>query len=148
MESAGAPSNRVPVWYWVLSLVGLAWNAFGVMEYLNTVRSTPAGLVASGLTEAGAAVMSSLPAWMVGAFAICVFGGLLGCILLLLRKKIATPVLTAALAASVVLFIGDYAFGVFAALGTIQVVVLTLVVLIAAGLVWLSRHFERSGQLT
>ena len=37
--------------------------------------------------------------------------------------------------------------GVFAALGAPQVIVLTLVVVIAAGLLWLARHAQQHGQL-
>jgi hypothetical protein len=44
------------------------------------------------------------------------------------------------LAAYVALYLGDIIHGVFAALGTPQVLILTLVVLIAAGLFWLARR--------
>ncbi len=84
---------------------------------------------------------------MTGAFAVGVFGGLLGTVLLLFRNKLATPIFLASLAGYVLLYIGDITEGVFAAIGISQVVILTIVVLIAAGLAWMSLHFGRKGSL-
>lgn len=53
---------------------------------------------------------------------------------------IAAPVLLTSLVAYVALWIGDVVHGVFAALGTPQVVILTTVVAIAAALFALSSH--------
>jgi hypothetical protein len=76
------------------------------------------------------------------AFAVGAFGGLLGCVLLLLRRKLAVPVFALSLAGYIALFIGDITEGVFAAMGTPQVVVLSVVVVIAAALWWLARVFS------
>jgi hypothetical protein len=45
------------------------------------------------LPEVERALYESVPAWATGAFAVAVWGGALGCLLLLLKKKLATPVL-------------------------------------------------------
>jgi hypothetical protein len=74
------------------------------------------------------------------AFAVGVFGGLAGSVLLLLRRAAAMPVLLASLLAYVALWIGDAVHGVFAAMGAPQVMILTLVVAIAAVLLALCRH--------
>jgi hypothetical protein len=66
------------------------------------------------------------------AFAIGVFGGLIGCVLLFLRKSVSMLVLLTSLIAYVALWIGDVVHGVFAALGAPQVIILTTVVAIAA----------------
>ncbi len=58
----------------------------------------------------------------------------MGSVLLLLRHAPRAPVLAASLVAYVALWIGDAVHGVFAAMGAPQVVILTLVVAIAAGL--------------
>ena len=71
-------------------------------------------------------------------FGIGTFGGLLGSLLLTLGKP-ARTVLAASLLAYVALWLGDLFHGVFAAFGTPQVVILTLVVAIAAGLYALAR---------
>ena len=79
--------------------------------------------------------MTGYPAWMTLAFAVGVFGGLAGSVLLLMRRRAAMPVLRALLVAYVGLWVGDALHGVFAAMGAPQVGILTLVVAIAAALV-------------
>lgn len=138
---------NVPVWFWIAAILGLIWNLFGVFQFQQSVVSTQESLLAMGLTEAQANVMLTHPVWMTVAFALGTFGGLIGSVLLLFRKKQATFVFALSLAGYVLLYIGDITEGVFAALGAIQVAILTSVVLIAAGLLWLSRAFQQKGHL-
>jgi hypothetical protein len=123
--------------------LALAWNLFGVVQFLESLRSTPDSLMQMGLSPEQAAVMSSSPAWMTAAFAVGVWGGVVGSALLLLRRGPATGVLAASLAGYIVLFIGDVTEGVFAALGAPQVAILTLVVGIATALLAWSRRVDR-----
>lgn len=131
--------QKTPLWFLAAAGLGLAWNVFGVFQYLGSVRATPESLVASGLTAEQAAVMTGYPAWMTVAFAIGVFGGVAGSIALLLRRKIARPIFALSLAGYIVLYVGDITEGVFAAMGLPQVIVLTMVVAVAAALLWVSR---------
>lgn len=132
--------TRAPLWFSAASLAGVFWNVFGIFQFACSVTATPADLIASGLTADQAAVMTGYPGWMTVAFAVGVFGGLAGSVLLFLRRPLAGPVLLASLLAYVALWIGDAAHGVFAALGVPQVIILTVVVAIAAGLFALGRH--------
>lgn len=134
-------SNKTPLWFWIVSGLGLIWNVYGVYQFLGTLRSTPESLQAMGMTAEQAQIYSSYPIWMTLAFAIGVFGGVAGCVALLLRHRIATTIFAVSLAGYIVLYIGDITEGVFAALGMSQVIVLTVVVAIAAGLLWFSRKF-------
>ena len=138
---------KTPVWFWVAAGLGLAWNVFGAVQFMGSLNATSETLQAQGMTPEQAAVMLGYPAWMTIAFAIGVFGGIIGCVLLLLRNKLAFPVFLASLLGYIVLYIGDITEGVFAALGTPQVVVLSLVVIIAAALLWLARFAARRGVL-
>ena len=133
-------TTRAPLWLTAASLGGIAWNLFGAVQFAGSATATEASLIASGLTVEQAAVMTGYPAWMTLAFAVGVFGGLVGSVLLLLRHRGAMPVLGVSLAAYVALWVGDAVHGVFAALGTPQVVILTTVVAIAAALFALSRY--------
>ena len=132
--------SRAPAWLLVASIGGIAWNLFGAVQFAGSVTATEASLIASGLTAEQAAVMTGYPTWMTLAFAAGIVGGLAGSVLLLLRKATATPVLAASLVAYVALWIGDAMYGVFAAMGTPQVVILTTVVAISAALLAASRH--------
>lgn len=153
MNKIASPSSQqasrapMPMWFWAIGWLGLAWNAYGVQQFSATVMATSESMVAMGMTPAQAALYSDLPMWMTAAFATGVFGGLAGCVLLLMRKTRATPVFLISLIGYLVLYVGDITEGVFAALGTGQVVILTVVVMIAAGLLWLSRHFDRTRRI-
>jgi len=128
----------LPRWFWPVAVLGLAWNVFGVVQFLSKVQGSVGSMMSSGLTKAQAELYASLPLWMDVCFALGVFGGTVGCVLLMARLQAAKVVFAASLAAYVVLYIGDITLGVFAAFGAPQVVVLTLVVAIAAGLQWVA----------
>jgi hypothetical protein len=55
--------------------------------------------------------------------------------------------LATSLLAYLVLYLGDVTQGVFAAMGAAQVIVLTVVVAIAVGLLLLARHAKKSARL-
>ena len=142
-----ARAERKPTWFWAAAGLGVIWNAYGTFQFFQAVTATRESLVTMGMSETQAQTMSSYPLWMTVAFAVGTFGGLVGSGLLFLRRKIAVPVLIASLLGYVVLYIGDITEGIFAALGSGQVTVLSLVVAIASGLVWASRHADRNGIL-
>jgi len=125
-------------WLEVVALLGLAWNVFGITQWLSKIRGTVGSMMDGGLTLAQAQLYAGLPLWMDAAFALGVFGGAVGAVLLLLRQHHARTVLALSLAAYLVLFAGDIGLGVFAALGAPQVAILTIVVAIAAGLLWVA----------
>ncbi len=147
LDAATPAMPSKPAWLWASGLLGLAWNAYGVVQFAGSVRATPDSLVAMGPEPAQAMTMTSYPLWMTAALAVGVFGGLAGSALLLLRRAAALPVLAASLAAYVLLYVGDIAEGVFAAMRPSQVVVLTAVVIIAAGLLWAARRAQARGLL-
>lgn len=129
-----------PLWLPAAALGGILWNLYGVVQFTGTLGATEESLIAAGLTPEQAAVMTGYPFWMTLAFALGVGGGLAGSALLLARRQAARPVLATSLAAYVALWIGDALHGVFAAMGAPQVIILTLVVAIAAGLFAAARH--------
>jgi hypothetical protein len=147
-EMTDAAKSRLPVWFWVVAGLGLAWNSFGAVQFMGSLNATSESLQAQGMTPDQAAVMMGYPAWMTIAFAIGVFGGVLGCVLLLWRKALALPVFAVSMIAYIALYVGDIMHGVFAALGAPQIIVLTVVVLIAMVLLLTARHFRRSSLLS
>ncbi len=83
-------SKKLSASFWIISVIALIWNLMGVFAYLAQAYMTDADI--SALPEEQIALHENLPAWVTAAFAIAVFGGTIGCILLLLRKKLATMV--------------------------------------------------------
>jgi len=81
-------NNKIHWAFWVIALLGLLWNASGIFNYMMQMKPE---FVAS-MPAAHQAIIDGRPAWATGGFAVGVFGGALGCLLLLLKKKIAGPV--------------------------------------------------------
>ncbi len=94
-------SNEVKVkpstWFWVLGILALLWNLMGVSAYLMDAYMKDETMAA--FSEAQKAIFINQPMWLTAAYAIAVFGGTLGCIGLLLRKKWATPLFLVSLLA-------------------------------------------------
>ncbi|WP_322895725.1 MULTISPECIES: hypothetical protein [unclassified Yoonia] len=139
---------KPPLWFWAGAALGLAWNVFGLVQFVGSLTQTETSLIEGGLTAEQAATMTGYPVWMTIAFAIGVGGGTIGCALLLMRNGLAVPVFVASLAGYALLYIGDIVYGVFAAMGAPQVIVLTMVVAIAAALLWLSLKARQQFLLT
>jgi hypothetical protein len=135
---------RAPGWFRLLAVLGLLWNAFGVYMYLTKVGMF--GDPLAGLDAAHVALAHSVPAWVTGAFAIAVFGGALGCLALLMLKRLSTWLLLISLLA--VLCQDLWAF-VLRTDGAAESPVLPLLVnLIALLLVWLAYHADKKGWLS
>jgi hypothetical protein len=92
-------SARTPWHLWLVGLIGIPWNGFGVFDYVSTKLRGDAHLREFGMTDAQIAYMAAMPAWMTAAWAIGVFGGLIGTLLLLLRSRLAVPVFAVSLVA-------------------------------------------------
>jgi len=83
--------EKAPAWFWIVSVVALLWNLAGVGAYLQHAYMSIEDL--EKLSQAERLLYESQPSWVTAAFAIAVWGGTLGCIALLLRKKWAKPIL-------------------------------------------------------
>ncbi|AMS30043.1 MAG TPA: hypothetical protein DIU09_07700 [Hyphomonadaceae bacterium] len=146
MVEAGT-QRKLPPWFWVAAGLGVAWNIFGLVQFMGAVTATSESLAAKGMTPEQIDVYLSIPFWMNFAFGVGVIGGLIGSVLMLIKNQAAQPVLLASLVAYVALYIGDIVHGVFAALGPPQVIVLTVVVAIAAALLWVAHFSNKQAHL-
>ena len=137
----GKTVSRIHWSFWVIGAIGLVFNLMGCMNFISQMN---ADLVAS-MPEAYRAIVESRPAWGTGAFAIAVFGGALGCLLLLLRKSAAFYVfitsLVGAVAAQIPL-VGMAGFPVEVLIGGLSQVV------IGAFLIWYTKRVERKGWIS
>ena len=75
------PSNL----FWVIGSIALVWNLMGVLNYLDQAFMTDK--VLEVLPKEQQILYQDVPAWVTAAFAIAVFSGTLGSLLLLLKKK-------------------------------------------------------------
>ena len=79
--------------FWLIGAIALIWNLMGVA---NFVAQMSPDAVAS-MPETHRAIIDTRPAWATGGFAIAVFGGAIGCLLLLLKKSAAFYLFVASL---------------------------------------------------
>ena len=85
---------KVPAWFRLLAVLGLAWNGYGVYMYLLSV-----GMIGHA---APTAVPPAMPAWVIGTFAVAVFAGLVGSLLMVAGSRRACPLLVLSLLAVIV----------------------------------------------
>lgn len=78
---------KTPWHLWVVGIVGLLWNGFGCTDYTMTQVQGETWLRAMKMTEPQIAYFNEMPAWTHATWALGVWGGLLGVILLLLRRR-------------------------------------------------------------
>jgi len=82
-----AVSARTPVHLWIVGLLATLWNGYACYEYLMTNLKNQAFLAHVPADQL--AYMNGLPAWLTAFWAIGVWGGLAGGILLLIRSRYA-----------------------------------------------------------
>lgn len=87
-------------WYWVVAILAVLWNLIGVGTYIMQVTMSAEAMQA--LPPEQQELMKNIPTWVTSAYAIAVWFGLLGCVLLLVRKAWAVPVLIISLLGIVV----------------------------------------------
>jgi hypothetical protein len=86
--------------FWIIGGAALLWNLIGLMFYYKQVTMTPNDLAV--FTENQQAFLLNAPIWATSAHAIAVNAGILGSLLLLLRRAWAVPLFVLSLAGIVV----------------------------------------------
>ena len=132
--------------FWVISAIALIWNVMGIMNYFAQMN---ADMVAS-MPETHRAIIEGRPAWATGGFAIAVFGGALGCVLLLVRKSAAYYVFIASLLGVIGTMIHTLGIGSstidFSSFEIFMMVLMPLVV--AAFLIWYAKQAKSKGWIS
>jgi hypothetical protein len=71
--------------FWLIALLGIIWSALGVMNYI--MQTTNPEFVAS-FPELQRSLIENRPNWATAGFAVSVFSGLFGSLLLLIKKPL------------------------------------------------------------
>lgn len=102
-----ATAHQPAPWHlWVVGVIALAWNSMGAMDYVMTKTRNEAYM--SNFTPEQLAFFYGLPPWVVSTWAIGVWGGVVGSLLLLVRRCLAVWVFLASLAGMVVTTFHNY----------------------------------------
>jgi len=136
--------QKPPIWFWIVSAIALLWNSLGVHGYISQAYELSA--YTDAYTTDQLEVISTLPSWYTALFAIAVFSGAIGCILLLLRKKAAKFLLIISFVAATIqmvyfLFIADLKGVDFSA----NEIMSYMIIVFALFLVWFSNHSVKKG---
>lgn len=84
-EIQGTKRQRAPWHLWVIGIVALLWNAMGTLDYVMTRIRNEAWM--SQFTPEQLDYFYSFPIWATAAWGTAVWGGVIGTLLLLLRKE-------------------------------------------------------------
>ncbi|MFH1766256.1 MAG: hypothetical protein ABIF09_18895 [Gemmatimonadota bacterium] len=106
-EDQATSNGRTPWHLWVVGILAVVWNVMGAFDYLMTETRNEGYM--SKFTPEQLEYFYGFPAWVVAFWAIAVWGGVLGAVLLLLRKKLAAGVFLVSFLSMVVTTI--YNFG-------------------------------------
>ena len=135
--------STVPSWFWIAAVLAMLWEAIGCFMYVTQVTTDPAALPIDQR-----AMWNATPPWIVGAYAIAVWVGLLGAVLLLMRRALAVPLLLLSLIAVVVQFGGVLLVPALREVTPDSAYTLPIIIiLICYGIFMLSRHARKQGWL-
>ena len=126
-----------PVWFWVISIIALLWYLMDMSAFSMRVLMTDDFIKA--MPENQQHLYRNMPLWVNIVFAGEVFGGALGCVGLLLRKKWALPLFVVSILGVLsqtfhVYFLSD----AISTMGTPAVVMPLLAILIGIGMIVLA----------
>ena len=129
-----------------IGTIALIWNVLGGVNFFMQMDAD----IVAALPETHRAIIRGRPLWATGGFAVIVFGGALGCLLMLLRKSAATYVFVVSLIGGIVTMIHT----INIASSTIKfsvseiVVMILMPLVVAVFLICYSRQVESKGWIS
>ena len=130
-------------WYMPAAIGSLLFMALGCVAYLMTVLADP-----SSLTIEERTLHDALPTWVLGAQAVAVWIGLAGALMLVLKKKLAEPLLLVSLVAVIVWLAGLLLVtGVRENMSANDLIVAIVVTALTWTIFWFARHSRKRGWL-
>ena len=145
MNETGA-SRTPPAWYWAIAGLALLFEAFGCFAYLTDVTRSPEVLASLPIDERSR--LEATPMWLTAAYGVAVWIGLLGAVLLLMRRRHAEILLLISLMAFVVQFGGVLLVPELRDTTPADAFTLPIVITVVAYGIWhFARHARKQGWL-
>jgi len=133
----------IAAWYMIAALGSVLFMGFGCAALVMHVMTNPASLPLDQR-----ALFEAEPSWVVSASAFGFVAGLIGSLLLVLRRKEAERALLISLVGMAVWFAGMFATPSFRdLLSTDQIAVLLAIVALTWTIYWFARHSRQRGWL-
>ncbi len=132
---------------WLVGIIGLLWSSGGAMDYVMTQTRNESYMAA--FTSDQLEFFYGFPTWLIAAWAIAVWGGVLGSLLLLLRRSLAVPVYLASVIAMVITTIQNYGFsnGMEVVGDSFSLIFSGIIFIISIGLYWYAKAMQTKGIL-
>lgn len=107
MYEATVASRADTPWHlWLVGILAVLWNLVGAFDYVATQARFESYM--SQFTPEQLEYFYGFPAWVVAFWAVAVWGGVLGAVLLLLRRRLAVPVLLLSFLSMIVTSVHNY----------------------------------------
>ena len=133
----------VAAWYMAAASASLLFMVLGCAVFYLHVTANPATLPLDQR-----AMFEAEPAWVTGAFGLAVGAGLVGALLLVLKRKLAQPLLLVSLAAVLVWLAGLLVVPGFRdTVTTNDIAVAVVVAALTWTIFWFARHSRQRGWL-
>jgi hypothetical protein len=129
--------------FWAIGAFALVWNGLGAANYFAQMSPD----ILATYRESERAIVEGRPAWATAGFALAVFGGVLGSMLLLLRKSLALKVFVGSLLGVIVSIVHTLGSGINFGPGEIAGIILMPLV-VASFLIWYARHAANKGWIS
>lgn len=137
------PTRAVHWSFWLIGAIALIWNIAGAVNFV--VQMNPDTVTA--YRESERAIIEGRPLWATAAFALAVFGGAIGCLLLLLKRSVAFWFFVASLLGVIVTMVHTLGVSVEFGIGEVLGIILSPVV-VAAYLIWYTKVAEGKGWIS
>lgn len=139
--------GRTPVHLWIVGALATLWNAFGCFDYLMTQTRNAQYL--ANFTDPQRVYFESFPLWMEATWALGVWGGMAGALLLLARSRYAVAAFAVSLAGLAASTIYQYVlYSAPAEMMTPPMIAMNLAIwAVAIGLLVYSMRMRRRGLL-
>lgn len=137
---------KAPTWFTVVAIIMVIWNLMGVSAFIMDAMMTEEAIAA--LPEAERNLYGKFPLWTKAAYFIAVFGGTLGAIGLVAKKRWSKPVLIVSLIGVVVqMFHSLFIAGSMEVYGPGALAMPIMVIAFSVFLVWMAHHGIKKGWL-
>ncbi|MBA2709588.1 MAG: hypothetical protein H0U57_03225 [Tatlockia sp.] len=138
---------KTPWHLWLVGIAGLFWNAIGAFDFVMTQTKNQSYMKAFASDQL--AFFYGLPLWVKIAWGIAVWGGVIGSILLLLRKRDAIWVFLFSFVAALLTTFNNYVLsnGMQVMGDTFSLVMTAIILLVALGLYLYASVMQRRGLL-
>jgi hypothetical protein len=143
MTATHVASQPTPKWFWVVSVGVLLFMLVGVAGYLASVMAP-----IDSMPPDRQLLMAAMPDWQVAVYAMAVWSGVAGALLLLMRRRWSVPILLLSLLCAIGTFVPYVLVPEVQALSTrgdgIAAIIVIGLCLASAGF---ARHSQRKGWL-